>query len=322
MTTRKPLKPDARPRSPRVSTTTDTPVRAMRKPRVAELPGKPSGSSRAAPRPMPTSAMPSETRPTKALGRRRRGRGGGAGAIGRGGAGGVGRPPYGPVCPAGRRATVGAGLGAAVGTRLATGVRRRGGLGRGARHRRRGVHGGGGGHGLSWRGRGGAERRRGRGGAVGRGRGGAVGRRRGGHAAVAGLRRARAAPAQHEPGDRGDRDQPQRGEPAVAVADREDATEHEERGEHEQRDRPGIALAHGPLGEDVALPVGQEQPEDHVRGQADAAEEGEHDRRGPDQHRVDAEALGQAGADTAEPAAVGVAVVAAAAQPGEAVVEE
>ena len=56
--------------------------------------------------------------------------------------------------------------------------------------------------------------------------------------------------------------------------------------------------------------------------EADAAEEREHDRRGADQHRVDAEALGQAGADTAEPAAVGVASVAAAAQSGEAVVEE
>ena len=127
---------------------------------------------------------------------------------------------------------------------------------------------------------------------------------------------------QHEPADGGDRDQPQRGEPAVAVADREQATEHEEGREHEQGDRPGVALAHGPLGEDVAAPVGQEQPQDHVHRQADAADEREHDRGGPDEHRVDAEALGEAGADTAEPAAVGVAVVAAAAQPGEAVVEE
>ena len=40
------------------------------------------------------------------------------------------------------------------------------------------------------------------------------------------------------------------------------------------------------------------------------------------EHRVDAEAVGQAGADTAEPAGVGVALVAAGPQPGEAVVEE
>jgi len=59
-----------------------------------------------------------------------------------------------------------------------------------------------------------------------------------------------------------------------------------------------------------------------VRGDSDASDEGQDDRRRPDEDRVDAQPAGQPRAHAAEPAALGVTNGAQTSQPGEGVVEE
>jgi hypothetical protein len=78
----------------------------------------------------------------------------------------------------------------------------------------------------------------------------------------------------------------------------------------------------GALGEDLAAQVGQEEPQQDVRGDSDASDEGQDDRRRPDEDRVDAQPAGQPRAHAAEPAALGVTNGAQTSQPGEGVVEE
>src|SRR6478735_2285122 len=102
----------------------------------------------------------------------------------------------------------------------------------------------------------------------------------------------------HEQADRNeDRPQP----PAVGdVADQRDPDDDE------QRDAPAVAVQ-GRLGEDLAVLVGQQCPGDEVDEAAETADEQQHDERATDDQRVDAETVGDAGADAGEPSVVGVA---------------
>ena len=92
-------------------------------------------------------------------------------------------------------------------------------------------------------------------------------------------------------------------------------------GDDQQHDRPRVALAQRPLRGDPVLLVGQQRPGHEVGGDAEAAEEDEHDETGPHDHGVDAQPVRDARADAADPLVVGAPPDADAADGGEERVE-
>ena len=117
------------------------------------------------------------------------------------------------------------------------------------------------------------------------------------------------------PDQESDRDEDGPQPPAVRdVADERDPDDDE------QGDAPAVAVQRR-LGEDLAVPVGQEGPGDEVGESADPADEEQDDEDAADDERVDPQPVRDAGAHTGEPAVVGVAAHAEAAQGLEHAVE-
>ena len=117
------------------------------------------------------------------------------------------------------------------------------------------------------------------------------------------------------PDQESDRDEDGPQPPAVReVADERDPDDDE------QRDAPAVAVQRR-LGEDLAVLVGQQRPGEEVGEPADPADEEQDDEDATDDERVDPQPVRDAGAHAGEPAVVGVAAHAEAAQGLEDAVE-
>jgi len=117
------------------------------------------------------------------------------------------------------------------------------------------------------------------------------------------------------PAEQTDRHEHQPEPPAVGdVADQGDADDDE------QRDAPAVAVKRF-LGEDPAVPGGNERPRDEVGQAAEATDEEQDDEGTAHDQRVDPQPVGDSRAHAGQPAVVGVASHPHAAQRGEGPVE-